>query len=138
MLTTFDLDEYAFGALDAGASGFLLKDARRGELVEAVRALHRGDAVLSPRVTRELIARATIVPTYSGVQAAIAALTAREHDVFLRIAEGLTNQEIADALFLGESTVKTHVGRILSKLGARDRVHAVIMAHRAGLTGPAR
>ncbi len=138
VLTTFDLDEYAFGALDVGASGFLLKDARRGELVEAVRALHRGDAVLSPRVTRELIARATIVPTDSGVQPAIAALTAREHDVFLRIAEGLTNQEIADALFLGESTVKTHVGRILSKLGARDRVHAVIMAHRAGLTGPAR
>ena len=138
VLTTFDLDEYAFGALDAGASGFLLKDARREELAEAIRALHRGDAVLSPRVTRELIARATIVPADPGAQAAIAGLTTREHEVFLRIAEGLTNQEIADALFLGESTVKTHVGRILSKLGARDRVHAVIMAHRAGLTGPAR
>lgn len=135
VLTTFDLDEYAFGALEAGASGFLLKDAQRTELVAAIRALHRGDAVLSPRITRELIARAGHAPLTTGPDPS-EVLTDRERDVFLAIGRGLTNSEIAASLFLGESTVKTHVGRILSKLGARDRVHAVILAYRHGLIDP--
>lgn len=137
VLTTFDLDEYAFGALDAGASGFLLKDARRDELTAAVRAVHRGDAVLSPRVTRELISRASRLAPADSASGLVASLTERERDVFLAMGRGLTNAEIAASLFLGESTVKTHVGRILAKLGARDRVHAVILAHRSGLVGPA-
>lgn len=137
VLTTFDLDEYAFGALDAGASGFLLKDARRDELTAAVRAIHRGDAVLSPRVTRELISRASRLAPGDSASRLVASLTERERDVFLAMGRGLTNAEIAASLFLGESTVKTHVGRILAKLGARDRVHAVILAHRSGLVGPA-
>lgn len=134
VLTTFDLDEYAFGALRAGASGFLLKDAQRHELVAAIHAVHRGDATLSPRVTRRMIemmgtpAPAAADPT--GV------LTERERDVFLAIGRGLSNGEIAEELYLGESTVKTHVGRVLAKLGARDRVHAVILAHRSGLVPP--
>ncbi|WP_454112530.1 response regulator [Microbacterium aurum] len=137
VLTTFDLDEYAFGALDAGASGFLLKDARRDELTAAVRAVHRGDAVLSPRVTRELISRASRLAPADSASRLVASLTERELDVFLAMGRGLTNAEIAASLFLGESTVKTHVGRILAKLGARDRVHAVILAHRSGLVDPA-
>lgn len=137
VLTTFDLDEYAFGALDAGASGFLLKDARRDELTAAVRAIHRGDAVLSPRVMRELISRASRLAPADSASRLVASLTERERDVFLAMGRGLTNAEIAASLFLGESTVKTHVGRILAKLGARDRVHAVILAHRSGLVGPA-
>ena len=118
VLTTFDLDEYAFGALDAGASGFLLKDARRDELTAAVRAIHRGDAVLSPRVTRELISRASRLAPADSASRLVASLTERERDVFLAMGRGLTNAEIAASLFLGESTVKTHVGRILAKLGA--------------------
>lgn len=132
VLTTFDLDEYAFGALEAGASGFLLKDAQRTELVAAIHAVHRGDAVLAPRVTRRVIQR---LATQSSVPAGAdpsATLTERERDVYLAMARGLTNVEIADELFLGESTVKTHVGRVLAKLGARDRIHAVILAHRWG------
>ena len=136
VLTTFDLDEYAFGALEAGAGGFLLKDARRDELIGAVRALHRGDAVLSPRVTRELIRRAGRVPVETPAASLAETLTERERDVFLALGRGLTNAEIAAELYLGESTVKTHVGRVLAKLGARDRVHAVILAHRGGLVGP--
>lgn len=139
VLTTFDLDEYAFGALDAGASGFLLKDAERGELVRAVRAVARGDAVLSPRITRELLVRRQTVDrdrsdTHAPADTAdpVAALTDRELDVFRAIARGLTNAEIAAELYLGETTVKTHVGRILAKLGARDRVQAVILAHKHG------
>lgn len=137
VLTTFDLDEYAFGALDAGASGFLLKDARRDELTAAVRAIHRGDAVLSPRVTRELISRTSRLAPAAAAADLVSSLTERERDVFLAMGRGLTNAEIAASLFLGESTVKTHVGRILAKLGARDRVHAVILAHRSGLVDPA-
>lgn len=135
VLTTFDLDEYAFGALQAGASGFLLKDARRAELAAAVRAVHGGDAMLSPRVTRRLIEQMTArAPrTEVAVLDPTPALTDRERDVFLEIGRGLTNAEIAQRLFLSESTVKTHVGRVLAKLGARDRVHAVILAHRLGL-----
>ena len=133
VLTTFDLDEYAFGALDAGASGFLLKDAQRVELTSAIRAVHRGDAVLAPSVTRRLIERLHAAPAPRPVDAGqdpTAGLTDRERGVFLAIAHGMTNAEIARHLFRSESTVKTHVGRVLTKIGARDRVHAVILAHR--------
>lgn len=139
VLTTFDLDEYAFGALSAGASGFLLKDAQRSELIAAVRALHRGDAVVSPRVTREMLTQWVRPRAQSSAQAHVEdptkALTERERDVFLSMARGLSNAEIATELFLSESTVKTHIGRILAKLQARDRVHAVILAYQAGLLG---
>ncbi|MFJ2542848.1 response regulator [Microbacterium sp. NPDC087589] len=139
VLTTFDLDEYAFGAIRAGASGFLLKDAQRHEMIAAIRAIHRGDAALSPRITRMLLEHVT--PTLAAPPApqarvaddVTAQLTDRERDVFVEIARGLTNAEIAQALFVSESTVKTHVGRILSKLGSRDRIHLVILAHRLGL-----
>jgi DNA-binding NarL/FixJ family response regulator len=140
VLTTFDLDEYAFGALDAGASGFLLKDAQRAELTSAIRAVHRGDAVLAPAVTRRLIERLHDAPAPAVAHQApelTAALTDRENDVFLAMAEGMTNAEIAGHLYLSESTVKTHVGRVLAKIGARDRVHAVILAHRLRLVDPA-
>lgn len=141
VLTTFDLDEYAFGAIRAGASGFLLKDAQRHEMISAVRSVHRGDAALAPRITRMLLEHITSQPspTASATSAAespadpTAVLTERERDVFLEIARGLTNAEIAEALYVSESTVKTHVGRVLAKLGARDRIHAVILAHRLGL-----
>ncbi|MFS0910191.1 response regulator [Microbacterium sp. 179-I 3D2 NHS] len=139
VLTTFDLDEYAFGAIRAGASGFLLKDAQRHEMISALRAVHRGDAVLAPRVTRMLLEHVAprLGTSSAGADSADAArvadLTDREHDVFLAIGRGLTNAEIARTLYVGESTVKTHVGRVLAKLEARDRIHAVILAHRLGL-----
>jgi len=134
VLTTFDLDEYAFAALRAGASGFLLKDAQPHELVAAVRAVHRGDAVMSPRVTRRLVdIMATHLPRAEESRLEETGLTAREHDVLTAIAEGLSNAEIAERLFVSESTVKTHVGRVLAKIGARDRVHAVIFAYENGL-----
>lgn len=133
ILTTFDLDEYAFGALRAGASGFLLKDAQRAELVGAVRAVHAGDAALAPRVTRRLIELVGPEPASTTPPPGFEALTDRERDVFSAIAAGSTNAEIARDLFLSESTVKTHVGRVLTKIGARDRVHAVILAHRHGI-----
>lgn len=135
VLTTFDLDEYAFGALDAGASGFLLKDAQRAELIGAVRAVHRGDAVLSPRVTRRVIERLGHVDAAPAGADPAESLTEREREVFLAMGRGLTNAEIAAQLYLGESTVKTHVGRILAKLEARDRIQAVILAHRWGHVG---
>lgn len=138
VLTTFDLDEYAFGALAAGASGFLLKDVQAAELTAAIRAVHAGDATLSPRVTRRMIELfGGRLPAAAGgtEDAALATLTERERDVFASIGEGLTNSEIAAALFVSESTVKTHVGRVLAKMGARDRVQAVILAHRLGVTG---
>jgi DNA-binding NarL/FixJ family response regulator len=143
VLTTFDLDEYAFAAIRAGAGGFLLKDAQRHELISAVRAVHRGDAVLAPRVTRALLDRlnsqqpAKASPTESSAPLVdpTAVLTEREHDVFLAISHGLTNSEIAERLFLSESTVKTHVGRVMAKLEARDRIHVVILAHRLGVVG---
>ncbi|MFK4759885.1 response regulator [Microbacterium sp. ZW T5_45] len=133
--TTFDLDEYAFGAIGAGASGFLLKDAHRHELLSAVRAVHRGDAVLSPRITRVLLDRVGVggQERTPAASAAVESLTERERGVFLAIARGLSNAEIAEELYVSESTVKTHVGRVLAKLGARDRVHAVILAFRLGL-----
>lgn len=137
ILTTFDLDEYAFGALQAGASGFLLKDAQGAELVAAVRAVHRGDAALAPRVTRRLVELVAAQPTAAAPPrpAAVDQLTDREREVFLAMARGLSNAELAEELFLSESTVKTHVGRVLHKLDARDRVQAVILAHRWGLAG---
>jgi len=134
VLTTFDLDEYAFGAMAAGAGGFLLKDAQRHELISAVRAVHRGDAVLSPRVTRRFLEHLGPLRQAPEGPDQTASLTERERDVFIAIGEGLTNAEIAQKLFLSESTVKTHVGRVLLKLEARDRVQAVILAHRLGLS----
>lgn len=140
-LTTFDLDEYAFGALRAGASGFLLKDTRPAELVTAILAVHRGDAVVAPRITAKLIEVAAphlaLETRDSGrdADATLAPLTARERDVFLLIGRGATNGEIGTELQLSESTVKTHVGRILLKLQLRDRVQAVILAYELGVAG---
>ncbi len=142
ILTTFDLDEYVYAALRAGASGFLLKDAQPSELLAAIRAVASGDAVVSPRVTRRLLSQhahrlpATGSPA-PGEQALLAQLTAREHEVLLEVASGLTNAEIAGTLVLSEATVKTHVGRILSKLDLRDRVQIVVFAYETGLITPA-
>lgn len=140
ILTTFDLDEYAFGGLRAGASGYLLKSAEPVELIAAIRTVVSGEASVSPRVTRRLLDLfGTKLPgtTESGTPrvAAIALLTEREREVFLAIAEGLSNPELAERFYLSESTVKTHVGRILHKLGLRDRVQAVILAYEQGLVG---
>jgi DNA-binding NarL/FixJ family response regulator len=134
ILTTFDLDEYAFDGLRAGASGFLLKDVRSADLVSAVRTVAAGDAVVSPRITRKLLDHYQQGPAAPpDVERLVEDLTAREREVLVAIARGLSNTEIAGKLFLSESTVKTHVGRVLAKLDARDRVHAVIWAHRHGL-----
>lgn len=138
VLTTFDLDEYALAAIEAGASGFLLKDARAAELIGAVRAVADGDSVMAPSVTRRLITRLREPERETSLGSSAAAsvfeqLTEREQQVFSLIAEGLSNAEIGESLFLSESTVKTHVGRILAKLGLRDRVHAVILAYEAGV-----
>ncbi len=134
VLTTFDLDEYAFGTIRAGASGFLLKDAQRHEMTSAVRSVHRGDAALSPRITRRLLEHlGPRLPAAEDASDPTAVLTERERDVFRAIARGLTNAEIAQELHLSESTVKTHVGRVLMKLEARDRIHAVILAHQYGI-----
>jgi DNA-binding NarL/FixJ family response regulator len=137
MLTTFDLDDYIYEALRAGASGFLLKDSPRGDLVAAVRAAAAGDALLAPSVTRRLIeAFARRPPETTPSPARLAALTARERDVLALIARGRSNAEIASALFLSEATVKTHVGNLLAKLGLRDRVQAVILAYETGMVVP--
>ncbi len=136
VLTTFDLDEHVHDALRAGASGFLLKDASRAQLVDAVRTVARGDALLAPSVTRRLLGHlARAAPTPRSDEA-LRALTDREREVLVLIAEGLTNAEIADRLHLGASTVKTHVNRIFAKLGLRDRVQAVILAYDLGLVAP--
>jgi DNA-binding NarL/FixJ family response regulator len=141
-ITTFDLDEYAFGALQAGASGFLLKDVRPSELVAAIRTVASGDAVVSPRITRRLLdryARPTTPPSGDGARrasAVVSTLTDREREVLMAIAAGLSNAEIAARLFVSEATVKSHVGRILSKLGLRDRVQAVVLAYETGLVHP--
>ena len=158
MLTTFDLDEYAFAALKAGASGFLLKDVPPAELLFAIRAVHCGDSVVAPSITRRLLDK--FVPLLAsgetgsahagpagagtggageaGVSAAaspeqLAGLTEREREVLLQVAAGLSNAEIAERLFVSEATVKTHVGRILAKLSLRDRVQAVVLAYETGL-----
>lgn len=137
VLTTFDLDEYAFAALQAGASGFLLKDAPAEELIAAIRTVHGGDAVIAPSTTRRLIAQvADQLPTPRDEPAAMARLTEREREVLLQVATGASNAEIAGRLFLSEATVKTHVGRVLTKLGLRDRVQAVVLAYECGLVRP--
>ena len=141
VLTTFDLDEYAFGALRAGASGFLLKDVRPAELVTAIRAVAAGDAIVSPRVTRRLLDEYAQVLPLAGARGAarfpqLSALTGRERDVLAAVARGLSNAEIAATLHLSEATVKSHVGRILAKLGLRDRVQVVVLAYEAGLVLP--
>jgi DNA-binding NarL/FixJ family response regulator len=135
ILTTFDLDDYVYDALRAGASGFLLKDATPEQILEAVRVLGTGDALLAPAVTRRLIGefagRARFVK-----RPEVADLTPREHEVFLLVARGLANAEIARSLHLAEQTVKTHVSAMLSKLGLRDRVQAVILAYESGIVIP--
>ncbi len=135
MLTTFDLDEYAFAALKAGASGFLLKDVPPEELLFGIRAVHSGDAVVAPSTTRRLIDHfVPMLPAATAEQpAALACLTSREREVLTHIAHGLSNTEIASKLFVTEATVKTHVGRVLAKLNLRDRVQAVVFAYETGL-----
>ena len=138
VLTTFDLDEYALAAIQAGASGFLLKDAPPEELLAAIRTVHRGDAVIAPSTTRRLLDHVAPLLRAPGPEtgrhtAAVDSLTPREREVFLLIAQGLSNPEIAAQLYLSEATVKTHVGHILAKLGARDRVQAVVIAYETGL-----
>jgi len=141
MLTTFDLDQYVYAALAAGASGFLLKDVRPAELVAALRTVAAGDAVISPRVTRRLLEEYTRVLPLSASQMQerypqLSALTEREREVLIAVARGLSNAEIAASLFVSEATVKSHVGRILAKLGLRDRVQVVVLAYEAGLIQP--
>ncbi len=137
MLTTFDLDDYVYAALRAGASGFLLKDSPRADLIAAVRAAAAGDALLAPSVTRRLIeAFARRPPETSPSPSQLASVTARERDVLMLIARGRSNAEIAAALVVSEATVKTHVGSLLAKLGLRDRVQAVILAYETGLVVP--
>ena len=134
MLTTFDLDEYVFAGLQAGASGFLLKDVPPAELLFAIRSVHAGDSVVAPSATRRLIDRFVPLLTPAGPPpAGLAGLTEREREVLVQVAAGLSNAEIATRLFVSEATVKTHVGRILAKLGLRDRVQAVVLAYESGL-----
>jgi DNA-binding NarL/FixJ family response regulator len=137
VLTTFDVDDYVYAALHAGASGFLLKDARAEDLVEAIRVVARGDALLAPSVTRRLIEHLARQSGRDTTPApGIADLTDREHEVLTLMARGLSNSEIAERLFLGEATIKTHVGRVLMKLGVRDRVQAVVVAYESGVVTP--
>jgi len=136
VLTTFDRDDYLFQALEAGASGFLLKTASPEQLVEAVQVLAAGDALLSPAVTRRVIERFGADTAEAEPDARLAELTEREAEVFRLLAEGLSNAEIAARLYVGEATVKTHVSNILLKLGVRDRVQAVVHAYRSGFVRP--
>lgn len=137
VLTTFDLDEYAFAALRAGASGFLLKDAPPEDLLSAIRTVYQGDAVIAPSTTRRLLDHvAATLPAPRNGPDPLAALTEREREVLLAVASGASNAEIAARLFLSEGTVKTHVGRILSKLSLRDRVQAVVWAYEHHLIRP--
>jgi DNA-binding NarL/FixJ family response regulator len=139
MLTTFDLDEYVYEALRAGASGFLLKDATAAELVHAVRVVAAGDALLAPSVTRRLITDFARQPhPRPPFPTAVDALTPRETEVLRLIAHGLSNTEISDTLVIAEQTTKTHVGRILAKLDLRDRAQAVVLAYETGLVTPGR
>jgi DNA-binding NarL/FixJ family response regulator len=137
MLTTFDLDEYVYDALRAGASGFLLKDAPAEQLVEGIRVVEGGDALLAPSVTKRLIhefSRGAVAQ--QSAPAELDELTPREHEVFKLIARGLSNAEIAAELVVSETTVKTHVARVLMKLGVRDRVQAVVLAYESGVVAP--
>jgi DNA-binding NarL/FixJ family response regulator len=139
ILTTFDADEYVYEALRAGVSGFLLKDAAAGQLINAVRSVAAGDALIDPVITRRLISRLTLAakpPEPSGIPAQLAALTTRELDVFRLVAQGLSNAEVARDLVVEENTVKTHVSRILTKLNLRDRVQAVVLAYESGFITP--
>jgi DNA-binding NarL/FixJ family response regulator len=144
ILTTFDLDEYAFSALRAGASGFLLKDVPPEELAQAIRTVSRGDAVVSPRITKRLLEEyahrlpdlSSVPPGEDGFPGVLRDLTDREREVLLAVAEALSNAEIAERLFVSEATVKSHVGHILTKLNLRDRVQAVVLAFQTGLVRP--
>ncbi len=137
MLTTFDLDEYVYDALRAGASGFLLKDVPADQLVDGIRVVAQGDALLAPSVTRRLIhefSRSAVAQQRA--PASLEELTPRELEVFKLIARGMSNAEIASELFVSETTVKTHVARVLMKLGVRDRVQAVVLAYESGVVAP--
>ncbi len=137
ILTTFDLDEYVYEALRAGASGFLLKDVRREDLVAAVRVVAAGEALLAPSITKRLIGEFARRPRpVHAAPAALEALTAREREVLGLMCRGHSNAEIASELVISEQTVKTHVGNVLAKLGLRDRIHAVILAYEVGLIQP--
>ena len=136
ILTTFDLDEYVYDALRAGASGFLLKDRPPEELIHAVRVVAGGDALLAPAVTRRLIEEFAHRPDGPVAPAGLDELTDREREVLVLMARGLSNAEIASALFVAETTVKTHVGRVLHKLALRDRAQAVVLAYESGLVQP--
>jgi DNA-binding NarL/FixJ family response regulator len=137
MLTTFDLEDYVYAALRAGASGFLLKDAPADQLVEAIEVVARGDAQLAPQVTRLLIEEVARRPAVDrAAHPWVGALTERENEVLRLMSRGRSNAEIAADLYLGEATVKTYVGRVLAKLGARDRVQAVVMAYESGVVEP--
>ncbi|SDK28288.1 two component transcriptional regulator, LuxR family [Nocardioides sp. YR527] len=136
MLTTFDADEYVHESLRLGASGFLLKDASPDELASAIRVVHAGEALLSPSVTRQVIAQFARAPRRRKADPRLKQLTEREREVLENIARGSSNSEIAAELFLAEQTVKTHVSRILGKLGLRDRAQAVVFAYESGLVAP--
>jgi DNA-binding NarL/FixJ family response regulator len=136
MLTTFDLDEYVYDALRAGASGFLLKDVPPHQLAAAVRTVGDGDALLSPSITRRLIQEFAVSRAPRESPRELGELSPRELEVFRLLARGMSNREIADHLIVGETTIKTHVTRILTKLGVRDRVHAVVLAYETGAITP--
>lgn len=137
ILTTFELDEYVFGSLRAGASGFLLKRASPDELIDAIRLVHSGEALLAPSVTRRLIERFSDQPSIdTAVSDRLATLTVREREVLIHVAHGLNNTEIAAALHISKSTIKTHLRRVLMKLHLRDRVGAAVFAYEAGLVQP--
>ncbi|HKC28989.1 MAG TPA: response regulator transcription factor [Jatrophihabitans sp.] len=136
ILTTFDLDEYVYDALRAGASGFLLKDAPPEQMIAAIHAAAHGDALIAPSVTRRLLDEFVRRPSPAAAADALRPLTERERDVFSCLARGMSNAEIAAKLYLGEATVKTHVGNALAKLGLRDRIHAVVYAYEHGLVTP--
>ncbi|MCB0892817.1 MAG: response regulator transcription factor, partial [Propionibacteriaceae bacterium] len=134
VLTTFDLDEYVFAALKAGASGFLLKDARPADLLNAIRTVAAGEAVMAPSATRRLLDHVVpTLPASPGVDHRLDVLTDREREVLIEIAAGATNAEIATTLYMAEGTVKTHIGRLLAKLHIRDRVGLVLLAYETGL-----
>ncbi|MGD0715711.1 MAG: response regulator transcription factor [Gaiellaceae bacterium] len=136
VLTTFDLDEYVHAAIRAGASGFLLKDVRPGDLVDGIRLIASGNALLGPTVTQRLLERFAVELPAGEVDDTVAKLTEREREILRLLASGLSNAELAQRLFLSETTVKTHVSSVLRKLGVRDRVQAVIAAYDAGLVRP--
>ena len=136
VLTTFDFDEYVYGALRAGASGFLLKDAPPEQLVDAIRVVAAGDALLAPSVTRRVIEEFARRPSPGAPPANLAELTPRELEVLRLVARGLSNAEIAASLVVSETTVKTHVAHLLQKLGLRDRIQAVVLAYESGVVAP--